>query len=130
MMTRHVAFHFVMVYLNFQLRNVLLDCLNRLLTSGDDDLDYVEPSFDDPDEQAFVAKDIPNDSVLPSAHDLISTAKRKGIFHQILKETLITTHYLLSYLVYQCIQFQDGKQKGTTFVKSVVCGWVHFLTLR
>lgn len=56
-----------------------MDCLSRLVTSGEDDVDYAVSRLSDPVTQGFAGEGMSNDSVLPGTSSDFAVRK-KGCF--------------------------------------------------
>lgn len=55
-----------------------MDCLNRLMTTGEDDVDYVVSDLTNSDAQSFAGEGMSNDSVFPGTSS--DFARKKGCF--------------------------------------------------
>lgn len=63
----------------FQLRNTLMDCLSRLISAGEDDVNCAVSRLDDSVSQSFSGEGMSNDSVMPGTSSDFTTLK-KGSF--------------------------------------------------
>ncbi|KAM3718005.1 Gypsy retrotransposon integrase-like protein [Dirofilaria immitis] len=90
-----------------RLRNALMDCLSRLVTAGEDDVNYAVPGLDDSGAQSFTAEDISNDSALPGTSSDFSSRK-KGVTQNLLNSAIPDNEYdILAQILTRKLKIDD-----------------------
>ncbi|MCP9259710.1 BMA-ZTF-18 [Dirofilaria immitis] len=103
-----------------RLRNALMDCLSRLVTAGEDDVNYAVPGLDDSGAQSFTAEDISNDSALPGTSSDFSSRK-KGVTQNLLNSAIPDNEYdILAQILTRKLKIDDvenvARMKGGVLV--------------
>ncbi|VDK85625.1 unnamed protein product [Litomosoides sigmodontis] len=74
-----------------RLRNALMDCLSRLVTAGDDDIDYSVSDSTNSGAQVFVRVGMSNDSALPGTSS--NFVRKKGMSQNLLNTAIPDNEY-------------------------------------
>uniref|UniRef100_A0A8R1XY72 Integrase catalytic domain-containing protein n=1 Tax=Onchocerca volvulus TaxID=6282 RepID=A0A8R1XY72_ONCVO len=92
-----------------RLRNALMDCLSRLMTAGEDDVDYAVSSLDDAGTQSFTGEDMSNDSVLPeTTSDSDFAVRKKGMTQNLLHTAIPDNEYdILAQILTRKVKIDD-----------------------
>ncbi|EJD75514.1 hypothetical protein, variant [Loa loa] len=90
-----------------RLRNTLMDCLSRLVTAGEDDVDYVVPHLGDSVAQGFAGEGMSNDSVLPGTSSDFANRK-KGMTQNLLNTAIPDNEYdILAQILTRKLKIDD-----------------------
>ncbi|KAL3985129.1 hypothetical protein ACH3XW_37345 [Acanthocheilonema viteae] len=89
-----------------RLRNALMDCLSRLMTAGEDDVDYAVSHLGNSGAQGFAGEGMSNDSVLPgTSSDFV---RRKGTSQNLLNTAIPDNEYdILAQILARKLKIDD-----------------------